>query len=74
MTLYMRDKANYEAGFEAGFKIELEKGRLMEIFASVQEGDYSAQRGAQKANMTLPEFEAVMEKAKNKPYKAFNRF
>ena len=52
MTLYMRDKANYEAGFEVGFEvgfqIELEKGRLMEIFASVQEGDYSAQRGAQK--------------------------
>lgn len=63
MTLYMRDKANYEAGFEVGFQIELEKGRLMEIFASVQEGDYSAQRGAQKANMTLPEFENAMEKA-----------
>lgn len=59
MTLYMRDKANYEAGF----KIGLEKGRLNEIFASVQEGDYSALRGAQKANMTLPEFEAAMEKA-----------
>ena len=51
MTLLMRDKANYG------------EGRLNEIFSSVQECDYSAQRGAQKANMTLPEFEAAMEKA-----------
>ena len=55
MTLLMRDKAKYDEG--------LEHGRLNEIFSSVQEGDYSAQRGAQKANMTLPEFEAAMEKA-----------
>lgn len=51
MTLLMRDKAKYD------------EGRLNEIFSSVQEGDYSAQRGAQKANMTLPEFESAMEKA-----------
>lgn len=55
MTLLMRDKAKYNEG--------LEQGCLNEIFASVQEGDYSAQRGAQKANMTLPEFEVAMEKA-----------
>lgn len=51
MTLLMRDKAKYD------------EGRLNEIFSSVQEGDYSAQRGAQKANMTLPEFEDAMKKA-----------
>lgn len=51
MTLLMRDKAKYD------------EGRLNEIFSSVQESVYSAQRSAQKANMTLPEFEAAMEKA-----------
>mgnify|MGYP007038516976 CR=1 FL=1 len=51
MTLLMRDKAKYD------------EGRLNEIFSSVQESVYSAQRSAQKANMTLPEFEVAMEKA-----------
>ncbi len=51
MTLLMRDKAKYD------------EGRLNEIFSSVQDGDYSAQRGAQKANMSLPDFEIAMKKA-----------
>ena len=55
MTLLMRDKAKYNEG--------LEQGRLNEFFSSVQEGDYSALRGAQKANMTLPEFENAMKKS-----------
>lgn len=35
----------------------IEKGRLDEIFDSVQAEDYSVERGAQKANMSIPEFE-----------------
>lgn len=46
-------------GIEKGF----EKGRLKEIFDSVQAADYSVERGAQKANMSIPEFEKAMEAA-----------
>lgn len=38
-------------------------GRLKEIFSSVQEGDYSLEIGAQKAGMTIPEFEKAMTEA-----------
>lgn len=38
-------------------------GRLKEIFSSVQEGDYSLERGAEKAGMTIPEFEKSMTEA-----------
>ena len=41
----------------------IEKGRLDEIFDSVQAEDYSVERGAQKANMSIPEFEKAMESA-----------
>lgn len=40
-----------------------EEGRLEEIFDSVQSGDYGVERGAQKANMSVPEFEKAMESA-----------
>lgn len=36
------------------------EGRMEEIFSSVQEGDYSLERGAQKAGMSVPEFEKAM--------------
>ena len=41
----------------------IEKGRLSEIFDSAQSEDYSVERGAQKANMSIPEFEKAMESA-----------
>lgn len=41
----------------------IEKGRLSEIFDSVQSEYYSVERGAQKANMGIPEFEKAMEAA-----------
>ena len=41
----------------------IEKGRLSEIFDSVQSEDYSVERGAQKANMSIPEFEKAMKSA-----------
>ena len=40
-----------------------EEGRLSEIFDSVQSEDYSVERGAQKADMSVPEFEKAMEAA-----------
>ena len=41
----------------------IQEGRLFEIYLSVQEGDYSAKRGAEKAEMSLDEFEKAMSKA-----------
>ena len=53
MTLLMRDQEMIRRGREEG----LQAGRLQEIFLSVQEGDYSLERGAQKSNMSEKEFE-----------------
>ena len=41
----------------------IEEGRLNEIFSSVQEGDHSAMRGAQKAEMSIDQFEKAMLEA-----------
>jgi hypothetical protein len=41
----------------------LKKGRLSEIFDSVQAEDYSVECGAQKDYMSIPEFEKAMEAA-----------
>ena len=54
MTLLMRDQEMIRRGRE--------EGRLQEIFLSVQEGDYSIERGAQKSNMSEKEFEELMVK------------
>lgn len=40
-----------------------QSGRLSEIFSSVQEGDYSISRGAQKADMSIEQFEKAMTEA-----------
>ena len=53
-----------EKTFVDGIRAEgREEGRLSEIFDSVQSEDYSVERGAQKANMSVPEFEKAMEAA-----------
>ena len=44
-------------------QLELERGRLQEIFMSVQEGDYSIERSAQKAGMSLDAFKKAMAEA-----------
>ena len=46
-----------------GIQEGIQQGRLFEIYLSVQEGDYSAKRGAEKAEMSLDEFEKAMSKA-----------
>ena len=50
-------------GIQQGMKQGMQQGRLFEIYLSVQEGDYSAKRGAEKAEMSLDEFEKAMSKA-----------
>ena len=46
-----------------GIQEGMQQGRLFEIYLSVQEGDDSAKRGAEKAEMSLDEFEKAMSKA-----------
>ena len=66
MTLLMRDQEMIRRGREEGLQVGreegLQAGRLQEIFLSVQEGDYSLERGAQKSNMSEKEFEELMVK------------
>ena len=52
MTLLMRDQEMIRRGRE--------EGQLQEIFLSVQEGDYSIERAAQKAGMDIQSFEKAM--------------
>ena len=54
-----RSKA-WEQGMERGIERGMERGRLREIIAFVQDGDISVERGAQKAGMTVDEFQKVM--------------
>lgn len=50
-------------GLAEGHSKGLAEGRLNEIFDSVQEGDYSIERGAQKAGMDVSLFEKAMTEA-----------
>ena len=52
MTLLMRDQEMIRRGRE--------EGRLQELFVSVQEGDYSIERAAQKAGMDIQSVEKAM--------------
>ena len=52
-----------EQGIEQGLEQGLEQGRRFEIFTSVQEGDYSIERGAQKMNLSVAEFTRQMTSA-----------
>ena len=60
MTLLMRDQEMIRRGLEEGLQAGLKEGRLQEIFVSVQEGDYSIERAAQKAGMDIQSFEKAM--------------
>ena len=54
------DEKTFVDGIRAEGRAE---GRLSEIFDSVQAEDYGIERGAQKAGMSIPEFEKAMEAA-----------
>ena len=60
MTLLMRDQEMIRRGREEGLQAGLKEGRLQEIFLSVQEGDYSIERAAQKAGMDIQSVEKAM--------------
>ena len=40
-----------------------EEGRVIEIYTSVQEGDYGPERGAEKLQISVEEFEKRMTEA-----------
>ena len=52
-----------EEGRHEGRQEGLQEGRYSEVFSSVQEGDYGVERGAEKLNMSVPEFEKKMQEA-----------
>ena len=56
-------KRGIQEGMQRGMQQGMQQDRLFEIYLSVQEGDYSAKRGAEKAEMSLDEFEKAMSKA-----------
>ena len=56
-------KRGLEQGMKQGLEQGLEQGRRFEIFTSVQEGDYSIERGAQKMNLSVAEFTRQMTSA-----------
>ena len=56
-------KAYGEEQRREGMKTGIQAGRRTEIFLSVQDGDYSVNRGAEKLGMSLDEFEKSMSEA-----------
>ena len=51
------------AGEQIGIEQGIERGKQAEIFSSVQDGDYSIERGAQKMGISVDEFRKCMEEA-----------
>ena len=60
-------EAGEQIGIKRGIKIGeergIERGKQTEIFLSVQDGDYSAERGAQKMGISVDEFRKCMKEA-----------
>ena len=64
MTLQEHYDEKYNEGHEEGLKQGIERGRLQEIVCCVKDGDISLERGAQKAGMSLEQFQAAMAETK----------
>ena len=60
MTLQEHYDEKYNEGHAEGLK----RGRLQEIVCCVKDGDISLERGAQKAGMSLEQFQAAMVETK----------
>ena len=56
MTLQEHYDEKYNEGHAEGLK----QGRLQEIMRFVKDGDIAIERGAQKAGMSLEQFQAAM--------------
>ena len=63
MKRNMKMFSGREEGREEGLAEGLAKGRETEVFVSVQEGDYGVERGAQKLDLSVEEFEKEMSAA-----------
>lgn len=64
MTLQEHYDEKYNEGHEEGLKQGMERGRLQEIMRFVKDGDITIERGAQKAGMSLEQFQAAMAETK----------
>ena len=53
----------HQAGLQEGHQAGLQEGQCREVFSSVQEGDYGVERGAQKLQLSVAEFEKKMQEA-----------
>ena len=53
-----------EQGLEQGIELGIGRGRLQEIMRFVKDGDITIERGAQKAGMSLEQFQAAMAETK----------
>ena len=60
MTLQEHYDEKYNEGHAEGLK----QGRLQEIMRFVKDGDIAIERGAQKAGMSLEQFQAAMAETK----------
>ena len=64
MTLQEHYDEKYNEGHTEGLKQGIERGRLQEIMRFVKDGDITIERGAQKAGMSLEQFQAAMAETK----------
>ena len=64
MTLQEHYDEKYNEGHEEGLKQGMERGRLQEIMRFVKDGDITIERGAQKAGMSLEQFQTAMAETK----------
>ena len=53
-----------ELGIEQGIELGIGRGRLQEIMRFVKDGDITIERGAQKAGMSLEQFQTAMAETK----------
>ena len=60
MTLQEHYDEKYNEGHTEGLK----QGRLQEIMRFVKDGDITIERGAQKAGMSLEQFQSAMAETK----------
>ena len=60
MTLQEHYDEKYNEGHTEGLKQGIERGRLQESMRFVKDGDITIERGAQKAGMSLEQFQAAM--------------
>lgn len=61
MTLQMYGEDKRKEGIQEGIQEGINQGRMQEIFRSVIDRDYSAERGAEKLGISVEEFQKQLE-------------